>query len=216
MRGRKRALKEKLKGKVGESLKETAENKIKELNAKPDLTDKEAEELGMYEEYLMARGIQYINTKRENRSLFKIGLALTNMAADIAVLAGGSAPVGVAFKGAAAATDASAGLLRRFKQWGRNKAAAGSGLAKFMGFDANVDRQEVCNVQRLRRQALCHGAQGERHAERRQRTTGGRHRSREERLRLRERYGYEQGRSRLAVHHAVEDAGSVDRKDEGA
>ena len=102
-----------------------------------NLTDEEAEQLGEYEEYLMARGIQYINSKRQNRSLFKISLALTNMAADIAVLAGGSAPVGVAFKGAAAATDASAGLFRRFKQWGRDKAAAGSTTAKLFGFDAN-------------------------------------------------------------------------------
>ena len=137
MRGRKRALKEKLKGTVGKSLKSTAESEVERLRGQQSLTDEEAELLGEYEEYLMARGIQYINSKRQNRSLFKISLALTNMAADIAVLAGGSAPVGVAFKGAAAATDASAGLFRRFKQWGRDKAAAGSTTAKFFGFDAN-------------------------------------------------------------------------------
>ena len=142
MRGRKRALKEKIKktgkkGMDGKSIKKEAEKAVERLRAKDNLTDEEAEQLGEYEEYLMARGIQYINSKRQNRSLFKISLALTNMAADIAVLAGGSAPVGVAFKGAAAATDASAGLFRRFKQWGRDKAAAGSTTAKFFGFDAN-------------------------------------------------------------------------------
>ena len=121
----------------GKSIKKEAEKAVERLRAKDSLTDEEAEQLGEYEEYLMARGIQYINSKRQNRSLFKISLALTNMAADIAVLAGGSAPVGVAFKGAAAATDASAGLFRRFKQWGRDKAAAGSTTAKFFGFDAN-------------------------------------------------------------------------------
>lgn len=137
MQGRKRFLKEKLGGEVGKSFKKDAESQIAALQDKDHLTDKEAEKLGELEEYLMAKGIQYINSKRQNRSLFKIGLALTNMAADIAVLAGGSAPVGVAFKGAAAATDASAGLFRRFKQWGRDKAAAGSTTAKWLGFDAN-------------------------------------------------------------------------------
>ena len=138
MQGRKRALKEKLGGEVGTSFKARAEAEIATLHAKPDLTEDEATRLGELEEYLMAKGIQYINAKRENRSLFKIGLALTNMAADIAVLGGGSAPVGVAFKGAATATDASAGLLRRFKQWGRNKAAA-SGEGSFLRsvFDAS-------------------------------------------------------------------------------
>jgi len=137
MRGRKRALKEKYGGTVGKSFKKDAEDQIAALQDTHPLSDADAEKLGELEEYLMAKGIQYINSKRQNRSLFKISLALTNMAADIAVLAGGSAPVGVAFKGAAAATDASAGLFRRFKQWGRDKAAAGSTTAKLLGFDAN-------------------------------------------------------------------------------
>lgn len=138
MQGRKRALKDKLGGDVGKSFKAKAEAEIATLQAKPDLNEEEATRLGELEEYLMAKGIQYINSKRENRSLFKIGLALTNMAADIAILGGGSAPVGVAFKGAATATDASAGLFRRFKQWGRNKAAA-AGEGSLMGniFDAS-------------------------------------------------------------------------------
>lgn len=138
MKGRKRALKEKLGGEVGKSFKAKAEGEIATLQAKPDLTEEEATRLGELEEYLMAKGIQYINSKRENRSLFKIGLALTNMAADIAILGGGSAPVGVAFKGAATATDASAGLFRRFKQWGRDKAAA-AGEGSLLGnvFNAN-------------------------------------------------------------------------------
>ena len=138
MKGRKRALKEKLGGEVGKSFKAKAEGEIETLKAKKELTEEEATRLGELEEYLMAKGIQYINSKRENRSLFKIGLALTNMAADIAILGGGSAPVGVAFKGAATATDASAGLFRRFKQWGRDKAAA-AGEGSLLGniFNAN-------------------------------------------------------------------------------
>ena len=140
MRGRKQELKKDLGGKVGESFKASAEKRIAELQVKGDLNE-EAEELGMYEEYLMAKGIQYINKKRQNRALFKTGVALTDMAGDIATLGVATAPVGAAFKGAAVAADTSASLFRRVKQWGRNKAAerkdAGKSAGLFGMFDAS-------------------------------------------------------------------------------
>ena len=68
--------------------------------------------------------------------MFKISLALTNMAADIAVLAGGSAPVGVAFKGAAAATDASAGFSVGSSS-GVETSRSRKHHGEIFGFDAN-------------------------------------------------------------------------------
>ena len=71
----------------------------------------------------MAKGIQYINKKRQNRAL-KTGVALTDMAGDIATL--GSRPLrSVRLQGAAVAADTSASLFRGqavgAKQGGRKK-----------------------------------------------------------------------------------------------
>lgn len=141
MRARKQELKKDLGGKVGESFKASAEKRIAELQVKGDLNEAEGEELGKLQEYLMAKGIQYINKKRQNRALFKTGVALTDMAGDIATLGVATAPVGAAFKGAAVAADTSASLFRRVKQWGRNKAAerkdAGKSAGLFGMFDAS-------------------------------------------------------------------------------
>ncbi len=148
--------------------------------------------------------------------MFKIGLALTIMAAIHAVLREGSAPVGVAFKGAATATDASAGLLRRFKQWGRNKAAA-SGEGSFLRsvFDASKSTDKkfaMYNgyVDKLYDMVLERNDMPRRPSSHR----GGF--SSKERLCVCVRNGNEQGRSRFALHNAHGNAEKVDQKDEGA
>ncbi len=129
MENRKRALKtsDVLGGKQGTSLKKDAEAFIKSIDAKraagKKVTKEEEAKYAQYEEYLLAKGLQYISAKRANRALLKISVAMGKIAGDVAVLGGASAPVGVGIKAGAMALDVGASLFRRFKQWGRDKAA---------------------------------------------------------------------------------------------
>jgi len=75
-------------------------------------------------EYLTAKSLQYINDKRTRRALLKIGVAMTKIAGDAATLGGVSAHVGIALKVAAVVLDLGATIVRKFKQWARDKVAA--------------------------------------------------------------------------------------------
>jgi hypothetical protein len=142
MQNRKRAIKtgDLLGGAKGTSLKKDAEAFMTAIDAKKmagtEVTEDEELKYAQYEEYLLAKGLQYISTKRANRAILKISVAVGKMAGDVAVLGGASAPVGVGIKAGAMALDVGASVFRRFKQWGRDKAAekeAASG-AKATGF----------------------------------------------------------------------------------
>lgn len=135
MQTAKRATKEALGGTKGKSLKGAAEAFIKQIDDKraagEDISDADELKYEQYREYLLAKGLQYIAFKRSNRAILKIGVAMTKIAGDAAVLGGASAPVGIGIKGAAMALDVGASLFRRFKQWGRDKAAASGATSGF-------------------------------------------------------------------------------------
>lgn len=133
----KRANKVSLGGKKGKSFKAEAEQILADVEAKRAqpgavITDEEEERAEMARDYLMSKGLQYISQKRTNRAILKISVAMGKMAGDIAVLGGASAPVGVGIKAGAMALDVGASGFRKFKQWGRDKAAAGS-TGRFFG-----------------------------------------------------------------------------------
>lgn len=136
MQKSKRSSKKKLGGKTGKSSKTEAQALVDAYEAKIEAGDTptpdEEEEYDDARNYLMAKGLQYVSQKRANRAILKISVAMGKMAGDIAVLGGASAPVGVGIKAGAMATDVGFSLFRRFKQWGRDKAAAGS-TGKFFG-----------------------------------------------------------------------------------
>ena len=142
MQERKRTLKtDALGGAKGTSLKPVAEAFIKTIDAKKKAGQKvskaEEQKYAQYEEYLLAKGLQYISSKRANRAMLKIGVAMGKIAGDVAVLGGASAPVGIGIKAGAMALDVGASLFRKFKQWGRDKAAAkedANGGVKATGF----------------------------------------------------------------------------------
>ena len=142
MQNRKRALKtDALGGAKGATLKPVAEAYIKTIDAKKQagtaVSKAEMEKYAQYEEYLLSKGLQYISQKRANRAMLKIGIAMGKMAGDVAVLGGASAPVGVGIKAGAMALDVGASVFRKFKQWGRDKAAAkedAAGGVKQTGF----------------------------------------------------------------------------------
>lgn len=140
MQARKRELKTGglLGGVKGTTLKPVAEAYMRDIDAKRErgeaVTDDEEERYAAYEEYLLSKGLQYISSKRANRAVLKISVAMGKMAGDVAVLGGASAPVGIGIKGGAMAVDVGASLFRRFKQWGRDKAATRAAGGQTGGF----------------------------------------------------------------------------------
>jgi hypothetical protein len=73
--------------------------------------------------YLMSKGLQYVNTKRANRAILKIAVAMAKISGDVATLGGASAPVGIGIKAGAMALDVGSSLFRKFKQHFRDKRA---------------------------------------------------------------------------------------------
>jgi Domain of unknown function (DUF4157) len=154
MRDRKRAIKAKMGGSRGSTFRtadgSTATQRIDALHAKPSLTADEEDELAELETYALAKGLQYINTKRANRALLKIGISMGKMAGDVATLGGASAPVGMGLKAGALALDVGSSIFRRVKQWGRDKAAekkkSGTDLGAFKIF--NSDKSTGKKLQR--------------------------------------------------------------------
>jgi hypothetical protein len=157
MQSIKRTNKTAIGGAKGASSKSEAEAFIRSIDdrraANDTISDSDEQKYDACRDYLMAKGLQYISQKRTNRAILKISVAMGKMAGDVAVLGGASAPVGVGVKGGAMALDVGASLFRRFKQWGRDKAANGStgkffGLfdkdksttAKMAGYNAMVDK----------------------------------------------------------------------------
>ncbi len=140
MQKAKRATKEALGGVKGTSIKGAAEAFVKQIDDKraagQPISPADEAKYEQYHDYLLAKGLQYINQKRTNRAIFKIGVAMGKIAGDAAVLGGASAPVGVGIKGGAMALDVGASAFRRFKQWGRDKAAqSGATTGFFSIFD---------------------------------------------------------------------------------
>lgn len=128
MQTRKRDIKTKLGGEKGKSSKAAAKAFMSDIDTRREagetISNADEETYAQYEEYLLAKGLQYISSKRARRATLKIGVAMGKMAGDIAVLGGASAPVGIGVKVGAMAVDVGASLFRRFKQWGRDKADA--------------------------------------------------------------------------------------------
>lgn len=140
MESNKRSVKESLGGSKGKTLKGSAEAFIKQIDDKraagEDVSDSDAAKYEQYREYLLAKGLQYIARKRSDRAILKISVAMAKIAGDAAVLGGASAPVGIGIKGGAMALDVGASAFRRFKQWGRDKAAkSGTTTGFFSVFD---------------------------------------------------------------------------------
>lgn len=128
MRKEKRSLKELLGGERGTSSKDLATTRMQEIDAKRgtgvDVTPEEEQEYETASEYLLAKGVQYVNDKRINRALLKMSVAMTKASGDVATLGGASAPVGIGLKAGAMALDVGASAFRTFKQWARDKKAA--------------------------------------------------------------------------------------------
>ena len=95
-------------------------------NDETSLTDREREFLArcdaseQFQQYLFSKGLQYINTKRANRAILKMSVAMTQIAADVATLGGASAPVGVGLKAGAMALDVGSSVFRKQKQYFRD------------------------------------------------------------------------------------------------
>ena len=115
MRSKKRELKAKFGGKKGASSKAEAERILKDPQSTPEAK-------ADAEEYLLAKGLQYINQKRSNRAILKIAVTMGKIAGDAATLGGASAPVGVGLKVGAMGVDLGATVFRNVKQMGRDKA----------------------------------------------------------------------------------------------
>lgn len=128
MRSRKQDAKVAIGGAKGTTSKEAAEAIITAYEDKLDndqpVTDADTEEYENAREYLTAKGIQYVNTKRGNRAILKMSVSMTKIAGDVATLSGAAAGAGIGLKAGGAALDAGSSLFRRFKQWGRDKKAA--------------------------------------------------------------------------------------------
>ncbi len=152
MQTTKRAEKKKFGGKAGASSKEDAEKIIADSEDKmatgTALSDTEQKRYDAARDYLMSKGLQYISTKRANRAILKISVAMGKMAGDVATLGGASAPVGVGIKAGAMAVDVGSSLFRRFKQWGRDKHAARSEAGQDSGFFA-MFRKDKSTVAKL-------------------------------------------------------------------
>lgn len=114
VRAKKRELKTRLGGETGKSSQDLAE----QILAGTLQGDKDAAE-----EYLFAKGLQYINQKRSNRAILKISVAMAKISGDAATLGGASAPVGIGLKAGAMGVDVGASIFRTVKQKGRDKAA---------------------------------------------------------------------------------------------
>jgi hypothetical protein len=128
MRKEKRSLKELLGGEKGKSSKALATTRMQEIDAKrgtgDDVSADEEMEYDRASEYLLAKGVQYVNDKRINRAVLKMSVAMTKASGDVATLGGASAPVGIGLKAGAMALDVGASAFRTFKQWARDKKAA--------------------------------------------------------------------------------------------
>ncbi|WP_052666316.1 DUF4157 domain-containing protein [Nitriliruptor alkaliphilus] len=125
MRTDKRASKERLGGKVGTKFKQEAQKILddfenKALNGVHVTDDAELERYQDAREYLMAKGIQYINQKRIQRAFLKMSVSGMKIAADAATLSGVASGAGIGLKVGAVAVDVGSGLFRRLKQMGHD------------------------------------------------------------------------------------------------
>lgn len=128
MRKQKRSLKELLGGVTGRSSEDMATKRMEEIDRKRGtgvvISADEEREYETASEYLLAKGVQYINDKRINRGILKMSVAMSKVSGDVATLGGASAPVGIGLKAGAMALDVGASVFRKFKQWARDKKAA--------------------------------------------------------------------------------------------
>lgn len=125
MRNDKRAAKELIGGVKGKKFKHEANAIVAKVEEKmlagEHITDDA--ELRRYQdarEYLMARGIEYINEKRIRRAFLKLSITGLKIAADATTLSGIASGAGVGLKVGAVAVDVGSGLFRRLKQMGRD------------------------------------------------------------------------------------------------
>lgn len=100
--------------------------KARELNGL-DLDDYSGDDIGTKtsnkEAYDYLKEMDYINGKRQIRASIHIGIDLTSIGGEIANMTGVGATAGVALKAASSAGGVILPVFRKFKQWGRDKAA---------------------------------------------------------------------------------------------
>lgn len=140
MRARKRDQKRTLGGIIGSTAKKVAREVLAAKTSSQ-------EQLRAAREYLIFHGLQRINDKRMHRAWLKIGVALTNIAGDAAILGGATALVGIALKISAGAVDLGATVTRALKQWKNDRSPTKddgeeneqSTAAKTAHYNATVD-----------------------------------------------------------------------------
>lgn len=146
MRDAKQEFKAQLGGQKGTSSKAEAEAIIQRLEAKQqageELTDAEQAQLAAANDYLLSKGLEWINDKRRNRALLKMSVALTKISGDVATLGGASAPVGAGLKAGALALDVGFTVFRKFKMWGRDKKERREEKGEDVGFFGMFDSEK--------------------------------------------------------------------------
>ena len=135
-RGRARAQKaiqkQALAGRLG--LKRITKAAVEKVKSRTRWHSESPETKELVEDYLMARELQTINEKRMTRQGIKIGLDINNIVAEALNLGGVTAAAGITMKVAGGATNLILPAFRRFKQWGRDKAAKAKESGKEAGF----------------------------------------------------------------------------------
>jgi hypothetical protein len=154
-RGRARAQKaiqkKALAGKLG--LKRITRAAVEKVKASTRWHNESAETKELVEDYLMARELQTINEKRMTRQGIKIGLDINNIVAEALNLGGVTAAAGISMKIAGGATGLILPAFRRFKQWGRDKAAKAKESGKEAGFFSMFNARKSTSEKKKLRQA---------------------------------------------------------------
>lgn len=136
----------KILGKGKKKMFETQNSKDKRSAAEGDLLGNLQSEDDK-ETYKYLQEMDYINGKRQVRASVHITNDLLNIGGEIANMTGVGATVGVGLKAASAASGVGMGAIRKFKQWGRNRAAdkkeneGAKGIWKAFDTDKSSDKK---------------------------------------------------------------------------